>query len=465
MRIAGLDEFLEKHPLLGVTPITGEVLAKLKGKLHFHRYYENGADFHEIKDSYELEITIPSSYPHELPTVKEVAGKIPRKDYNHVNPDGTLCIGSPVRQRQSLIDSSNLNDFIEEFLVPFLFACSVKQKYNINFLFGELAHGAAGEIDDYKEMLGVQSIHQVIDSITSLFLRKRIANKKPYPCGCGIRLGKCNYHFKLNSFRKIPRNFYQKTYDYLTETEPYSMFTKIDTLQAKLNSFRPLPKHTLKSLHEQFVLEWTYNSNAIEGNTLTLKETKVVLEGITIGGKSMREHFEAINHKEAIDYVEAIVSNDEPFNEHVIKSIHQLILKDIDNDNAGVYRKENVLIAGAEHTPPDHILVTEQMTTLLKNYNQFKGHPLERAARLHIDFVKIHPFVDGNGRTARLLMNLDLMKAGLQPVVIKTLNRLSYYEALDKAHTQNQIDDFLLLVSNAEEEALNKVLALVDGHS
>ncbi len=230
------------------------------------------------------------------------------------------------------------------------------------------------------------------------------------------------------------------------------MFTKLDALQKKLNSFRPLPMNTVKSLHEQFVLEWTYNSNAIEGNTLTLKETKVVLEGITIGGKSMREHFEAINHKEAIDYVEAIVANDELFTEHVIKSIHQLILKDIDSDNAG-----------AEHAPPDHILVVEQMAALLKEYNDFKGHPLERAARLHIDFVKIHPFVDGNGRTARLLMNLDLMKAGLQPVVIKAADRLSYYEALDKAHTLDQIDDFLLLVSHAEEEALNKVLALVDG--
>jgi len=247
----------------------------------------------------------------------------------------------------------------------------------------------------------------------------------------------------------------------LKKSETYKMFSKIDALQQKLNSFRPLPKNTLKSLYEQLVLEWTYNSNAIEGNTLTLKETKVVLEGITIGGKTMREHFEAINHKEAIDYVEAIVSNDEPFSEHVIKSIHQLILKDIDNENAGMYRKENVLIAGEEHTPPEHILVTEQMTDLVKNHNNFKGHPLERAARLHIDFVKIHPFVDGNGRTARLLMNLDLMKAGLQPVVIKATERLAYYEALDKAHTLNQMNDFIALVADAEQEALNKVLALV----
>lgn len=240
------------------------------------------------------------------------------------------------------------------------------------------------------------------------------------------------------------------------------MFEKIDQLNAKLNSFRPLPLNTVKSLHEQLILDWTYNSNAIEGNTLTLKETKVVLEGITIGGKSMREHFEAINHKEAIDYVEAIIANKEPFSEHVIKSIHQLILKDIDNDNAGVYRKENVLIAGAEHKPPSHILVAEQMRALMQDYKQFKGHPIERAAKLHSDFVKIHLFVDGNGRTARLLMNLDLMKAGLQPVIIKAADRLAYYEALDKAHTKDQMDDFVMLVCNAEEEALQTILVLVN---
>lgn len=174
-------------------------------------------------------------------------------------------------------------------------------------------------------------------------------------------------------------------------------------------------------MREQLIVEWTFNSNAIEGNTLTLKETKVVLEGITIGGHSLVEYFEAINHKEAIDYVEAIVSNNEVLSEHVIKSIHQLVLKNIDQKNAGVYRKENVVISGANDTPPNHLLIEEQMNDLITNYSGFEGHPVERAARLHVDFVKIHPFVDGNGRTARLLMNLDLMKSGLQPVVIMLL--------------------------------------------
>jgi len=239
------------------------------------------------------------------------------------------------------------------------------------------------------------------------------------------------------------------------------MFQQCDQLKRRLDALRPLPRHTVKSLHEQLVLEWTYNSNAIEGNTLTLKETKVVLEGITIGGKPMREHFEAINHKEAIEYVEDIVCQEVLLSEQVIRSVHQLILKNIDAGNAGVYRRENVVIAGAEHRPPDHLHVPQQMNELLVWHHGFSGHPIERAARLHTDFVKIHPFVDGNGRTARLLMNLDLMSSGYLPVVIKAADRLVYYEALDKAHTQHDTNDFLALVCRAEADALQHYLELL----
>jgi len=197
------------------------------------------------------------------------------------------------------------------------------------------------------------------------------------------------------------------------------LFNRCDQLKAELDTRHPLPPHTLETLHDHWVLEWTYNSNAIEGNTLTLKETKVVLEGITIGGKSMREHFEVINHKEAIDYVEAVIAGDEAFSERLIKAIHQLVLKNIDSPNAGIYRHENVLIAGSLHRPPDFLYVPEQMTELVQSYHAFTGHPVERAARLHVGFVKIHPFVDGNGRTARLLMNFDLMKSGFLPVIFQ----------------------------------------------
>ncbi|WDE97546.1 Fic family protein [Lentisphaera profundi] len=239
------------------------------------------------------------------------------------------------------------------------------------------------------------------------------------------------------------------------------MFEDVDQLKAKLDALRPLPVNTVKSLHEQMVLEWTYNSNAIEGNTLTIKETKVVLEGITIGGKLMREHFEAINHKEAIQYVEDLVSSEEAFTEHTIKSIHQLVLKNIDVDNAGTYRKDNVMISGADHIPPDHYDVALQMSELIETYKNSNVHPIERAARLHTDFVKVHPFIDGNGRTARLLMNFELMRAGYLPVIITASERFTYYDSLDKAHTQNDYSDFIKIVVDAEKEAISKVLKLI----
>ncbi|EDM29146.1 Filamentation induced by cAMP protein Fic [Lentisphaera araneosa HTCC2155] len=239
------------------------------------------------------------------------------------------------------------------------------------------------------------------------------------------------------------------------------MFNEVDQLKSRLDALRPIPAGTLKSLHDQLVLEWTYNSNAIEGNTLTIKETKVVLEGITIGGKLMREHFEAINHKEAIMYVEDLLSSKTPFSDSCIKSIHQLVLKNIDNENAGKYRSENVIISGAEHRPPEHFDVPSQMTDLLESYNQSNHHPLEKAARLHTDFVKVHPFIDGNGRTARLLMNFELIKSSYLPVIIKAENRLQYYEALDKAHTKGDYTDFIQMTIAAEIEAIEKVLSLI----
>ncbi len=239
-------------------------------------------------------------------------------------------------------------------------------------------------------------------------------------------------------------------------------FAEIDRLKSKLDSLRPLPEHTVRTLHEQQVLEWTYHSNAIEGNTLTLKETKVVLEGITIGGKSLREHFEVINHKEAIDYVEAIVQNQETLREWQIKSIHHLVLKNVDDRNAGQYRQENVVVAGAEHLPPDYVKVQESMSGLMEWYSRSREmHPVECAARLHVDFVGIHPFVDGNGRTSRLLMNFELMKSGFLPVIIPVENRLAYYDALDTAHTHADYKLFIELVASLEQTTLERYLRIV----
>lgn len=227
------------------------------------------------------------------------------------------------------------------------------------------------------------------------------------------------------------------------------MFEIIDDLKAKLDQHRPLSPAIVKNLHEDLILRWTYHSNAIEGNTLTLLETKVVLEGITVGGKALREHFEAINHRDAILYVEDIIKKQEPFSERQIRNIHQLILKNIDDENAGRYRQQNVLISGATTNPPDHTLLNDKMAQFIDWYNQeaHKLHPVERAAKVHADFVGIHPFIDGNGRTSRLLMNLELIKAGYPPSVITVENRLAYYEALDQWMAYGNTEPFINLIA------------------
>lgn len=229
------------------------------------------------------------------------------------------------------------------------------------------------------------------------------------------------------------------------------MFETIDSLKNKLDAQRPLSPSIIKNLQEDLILRWTYHSNAIEGNTLTLLETKVVLEGITVGGKALREHFEAINHRNAIYYVEDIIKKEEPFSEWQIRNIHQLILKNIDDENAGRYRQQNVLISGATNTPPDYTLLNDKMAQFIDWYNTEADliHPIARAAKVHADFVSIHPFIDGNGRTSRLLMNLELMKAGYPPCVITVENRLAYYKALDQWMAFGKTEAFNQLVADA----------------
>ncbi len=227
-------------------------------------------------------------------------------------------------------------------------------------------------------------------------------------------------------------------------------FSKHTTLKEEIDAHRPLKMTQAKTLRDNLIVEWTYNSNAIEGNKLTMLETKVVLEGITIGGKSIIEHLEAINHKEAILFIETLLDKNETMTERNVKSVHQLILKDIDNVNAGKYRNENVLISGAKHIPPSHIIVPDQMQRLVyemkTSWSEY--HPIVKATLLHGEFVKIHPFIDGNGRTARLLLNFELMRNGYPPIVIKKENRLEYYDALDTAHTTTDYTKFIRIVSD-----------------
>lgn len=241
-------------------------------------------------------------------------------------------------------------------------------------------------------------------------------------------------------------------------------FSYIDSLKESIDKHRPFSKRLANSLREKLIVEWTYNSNAIEGNTLTLSETKVVLEGITIGGKSMIEHLETINHREAIFFIEELISNKEPLSEWNIKNIHALILKEIDNTNAGKYRSENVVISGAEHIPPKHYEIGDLMQKLIAEYqSEWEGfHPVVRATLLHGEFVKIHPFIDGNGRTSRLLLNFELMQNGYPPIIIKNAERARYYDVLDLAHTTMNYQPFVKLVSELVIESAKLWLSVLD---
>lgn len=243
-------------------------------------------------------------------------------------------------------------------------------------------------------------------------------------------------------------------------------FDKIDFFKNELDTLRPLPAAAVRNLEQVYRVEWTYNSNAIEGNTLTLLETKLVLEeGLTIGGKKLREHVEVVNHSEAIYYVQDVVNRNMELTEYVIKSIHHLVLKNIDDENAGRYRMINVLISGSEHTPPNFSVLSEKMEQLIQWYDEHKDklHPVELAAEYHFRFVYIHPFSDGNERTARLLMNLVLMEYGFPPAIVKAANdaRLKYYETLEMASIRKELKPFVQLISECVEDSLKKYIGAV----
>ena len=232
-------------------------------------------------------------------------------------------------------------------------------------------------------------------------------------------------------------------------------FSLLNTLKSRLDAHRPLDPAIVRNLREDLIVRWTYHSNAIEGNTLTLRETKVALEGITVGGKRLVDHLEAINHRDAILLLEDLVAGGAPLTARDIRSLHQIILRGIDDANAGVWRRVNVRIAGAEHLPPDALHVPELMDQLLAWHagEAQQLHPVERAARLHSDFVKIHPFTDGNGRTSRLLMNLELLRTGFPAAVLPVERRLEYYDALESAHVAGNFLPFLELIAGLVRES------------
>ena len=217
-----------------------------------------------------------------------------------------------------------------------------------------------------------------------------------------------------------------------------SILSQIDRKKAELDNRRPLTEGELERLNEEFTVEFTYNSNAIEGNTLTLRETDLVLRGLTIDRKPLKDHLEAVGHKEAFDYVRELVNENAPLTERIIKQIHFLVLAD-KKDDRGVYRRVPVRIMGAHTEPAQPYLIVPKMEQLLLDYDASEDHVVTKLARFHIEFESIHPFIDGNGRTGRLLVNLELMKAGYPPIDIKFTDRAAYYNAFDAYHVKHDL--------------------------
>ena len=217
-----------------------------------------------------------------------------------------------------------------------------------------------------------------------------------------------------------------------------SILQQIDRKKIELDGRRPLTAGEVERLNEEFIVEYTYNSNAIEGNTLTLRETDLVLRGLTIDKKPLKDHMEAVGHKEAFEFVSELVKNNVPISESVIKQIHYLVLADKKEDR-GVYRRVPVRIMGAQHEPVQPYLIVPKMEELLRTFLESTEHIVTKLARFHIEFEGIHPFIDGNGRTGRLLINLELMKAGYPPIDIKFTDRITYYNAFDEYHVKHNL--------------------------
>lgn len=241
------------------------------------------------------------------------------------------------------------------------------------------------------------------------------------------------------------------------------LLDEIDALKIKLDKFRQFDSFRIAQALE---LEYTFESNRIEGNTLTLRETDLVInEGLTISGKSMREHLEAINHQEAIAYIKQLMEKNNTLNEHEVLSIHNLILRGIQPEDAGRYRKVQVMIKGSSYMPPQPYMVAKDMEDFFIWYETNKNnlHPIVLAAEMHERLVTIHPFIDGNGRTSRLVMNLILLQHGYVIANIKGdyENRMQYYQSLETAQTQKNKEDFLLFIAQIEKESLERYIGII----
>lgn len=240
------------------------------------------------------------------------------------------------------------------------------------------------------------------------------------------------------------------------------MLAKIEELRDKLNNMRPFNQGELKRMLEEFTIRNVYNTNAIEGCTVTLRETALIIqEGITIAERPLKEHLDIIGCKDAFQFVVEMSEKDRSLSEYDIKQIHSLVLMS-DRENAGIYRRLPVRILGSEHTPPQPYIVPKMMEDFILNYNNSQEPIFEKVARQHLEFESIHPFIDGNGRTGRLIMNLELMKNGYLPVDIKFTDKLKYYNAFGDYHLTGKIDSMRDMIMEYELQELTEYVEIAE---
>jgi len=240
-----------------------------------------------------------------------------------------------------------------------------------------------------------------------------------------------------------------------------NILDKLSSLKSALDGYRPFSEHVVKQLRDYYRIGLTYTSNAIEGNTLTESETKVIIEdGITISGKSLREHYEVIGHAKAYDHIYTLM--DRPISEEDILFLHKLFFQQIDFENAGRYKQKNVIITGTDYLPPGYQKVPELMKNYIANLNTNveDKHILEQASDLHAEFELIHPFTDGNGRIGRLLLSILTMKSGYCPVIVPPIRRAEYITAMQKSNKGdlNTLRAFVVSVIYEEMKSLKRLV-------
>ena len=278
--------------------------------------------------------------------------------------------------------------------------------------------------------------------------------------------GKIPGAFHLGKLWKIPRGASKPSDGRATRAQGIpaeldALFAEIATLKADLDARRPLTDGECRRLREAFLVDYTHASTAIEGNTLTLSETALALAGVTIAQKPLKDHLEAIGHRDAFCFLEETVRAGEPLTERFVRQLHALVLADQPRDR-GVYRRIPVVITGAVHTPPQPYLVEPKMEEWVRALAATRLNPIVAAARFHIRFEAIHPFIDGNGRTGRLLANFTLMRAGYLPVSVKYESRAAYYAAFTAAHAAEDDVPMIRLFAEAEREALKSRLEVLE---